>query len=441
MAAHALRLGLRPGDSAEITVMPPDEAPALILLLALARIGVTTADPRLLEHTAIAFQAAGAKIAAPGAVPFDASWLEGDAPAAPIHDDPSALVHILASSGTTGRPKRIGFTHDLMARRVFARWLGLSGGRAVPMIAVGLSGAWGYASVLRTLWAGGTIVLFDARDPIAPMHRHGVTHVLASTLALRSILGHLPADARPPPALEVIETGGSAVPLGLLQETMARLCPDVLVYLGATEVGGIAAGPAATVLAERESRPGLIGPLFPGARAQAVDAADQPLPPGREGVLRVATGTHVEGNLGETDPDGALRGGWFYPGDLGAVWPDGTISLTGRASEIINSGGMKVSPSVIEERLLTLPGVAEAAVFGVPDAGGIERVWAAIVADPPLDDAVLDAFSDRSPKGQAPEIILRLAALPKTETGKVLRRALRDMALTISARERQDDKE
>jgi acyl-coenzyme A synthetase/AMP-(fatty) acid ligase len=237
--------------------------------------------------------------------------------------------------------------------------------------------------------------------------------------------------------------------LVLLQEAMARLCPEVVVYLGATEVGGIAAGPAATVLAERESRPGLIGPLLPGARAQAVDAADQPLPPGREGVLRVATGTHVEGYLGKTGPDAALRGGWFYPGDIGTVWPDGMISLTGRASEIINSGGMKVSPTVVEERLLTLPGVAEAAAFGVPDAGGIERVWAAIVADPPVDDAVLDAFCDRSPKSQAPEVILRLTALPKTESGKVLRRTLRDMALTMEGqsgpgqrtRLRQEDSE
>jgi acyl-coenzyme A synthetase/AMP-(fatty) acid ligase len=431
MAAHARRLGLRAGASAQIIVNPPDEVPALILLLALARIGVTTAEPGMLKHQPILFQAAGAKTVATGAVSFDASWLEGDAPETPIHDDPSALVHIFASSGTTGLPKRIGFTHDLMAKRVFARWLGLSGGRAVPMIAVGLSGAWGYASVLRTLWAGGTIVLFDPRDPIPPMHRHGVTHLLASTIALRSILGHLPRDGPPPPTLEVIETGGSTVPLVLLQEAMARLCPDIMVYLGATEVGGIAAGPAVTVLAERESRPGLIGPLFPGVRAQAVDDADQPLPPGHEGILRVATWTHVDGYLGETDANAALRGGWFYPGDTGAVWPDGMISLTGRASEIINAGGMKVSPTVVEERLLALPGVAEAAAFGVPDAGGIERIWAAIVADPPLDDSALDTFCDRSPKGQAPEVILRLTALPKTESGKVLRRALRDLALTV----------
>jgi len=148
-------------------------------------------------------------------------------------------------------------------------------------------------------------------------------------------------------------------------------------------------------------------------------------------VLRVATGTHVDGYFGGMDPDVGFRNGWFYPGDIGTVWPDGMVSLTGRSAEIINSGGAKISPAVVEERLLTLPGVTEAAAFGVPDSSGIERIWAAIVADPPVDEAVLDNFCDRCPKGQAPEIILRLTALPKTESGKVLRRALRDMALTM----------
>jgi acyl-coenzyme A synthetase/AMP-(fatty) acid ligase len=432
MAAHAARIGLRAGDTAVLTVSPPDEAPALILLLALARIGVTTADPGLPGHQGIVFQAAGSRTVAPGAVIFDASWLEGDAPPeATLHDDASTICRIFASSGTTGRPKFVPVSHDLMAKRVFARWLGLSGGRAVRMIGIGLDGAWGYLTVLRTLWSGGTIVLFDARDPIGPMHRHGVTQVAASTLALRSFLIAMPRGDAPPPVLETIEVGGSVVPHALLREAMARLCPDVVVYLGSTEVGGIAAAHAATVLAQRDSRPGLVGAVFPGIRVQAVDEAGDPLSPGCEGVLRVAAPTAPPGYFGGEHPGEGFRDGWFYPGDIGIVWPDGMLSLTGRASEVINSGGMKVSPEVIEERLLTLPGVAEAAAFGVPDAGGVERIWAAIIADPPIDEAVLDAFCDRSPKGQAPEVILRLTALPKTESGKVLRRALREMALTM----------
>jgi acyl-coenzyme A synthetase/AMP-(fatty) acid ligase len=264
------------------------------------------------------------------------------------------------------------------------------------------------------------------------MHRHGVTQVAASTLALRSFLIALPRDEAPPPALETIEAGGSVVPHPLLRDAMARLCPDVTVYLGSTEMGGIAAAHAAMVLARRDSQPGLVGSIFPGIRVQAVDEAGDPLPPGREGVLRVTGPTAAPGYFGEQQPAEAFRDGWFYPGDIGTVWPDGMLSLSGRVSDVINSGGMKVSPEIIEERLLALAGVSEAAAFGVPDAGGVERVWAAIVADPPVDEALLDAFCDRSPKGQAPEVILRLASLPKTESGKVLRRALREMALTMT---------
>jgi acyl-CoA synthetase (AMP-forming)/AMP-acid ligase II len=432
MAARASRLGLRAGDTATIGVFAPDEATSISLMLALARIGVTTADHGLPGHQGIVFQLADAKYAGPRAVVFDASWLQDDAPVAPIHDDPLALVRIVTSSGTTGRPKQIGYTHDLMERRVYARWLDLTGIPPVCMIAIPLHSAWGYGNLLRTLWAGGTVVLFNPRDPIAPMRRHGVTHIVASTLVLGAILSHLPRDAEPPPALEQIEVAGSAVPRVLAREAMERLCPDLTVYLGATEVGGIAVAPARMLFAEGESRPGLAGLVGAGVRVQAVDEADQPLPPGSEGILRVRTRTHVDGYLDGTDPTGAFRNGWFYPGDVGTVWPDGMVSLVGRSSEIINSGGVKVSPTAIEERLLRLPGVTEAAAFGVPDSQGIERIWAAIVADPPVEEAVLDAFCDRSPTGEAPEVILRLTALPKTESGKVLRRTLRDMALTMA---------
>jgi acyl-coenzyme A synthetase/AMP-(fatty) acid ligase len=431
MAAHATSLGLSAGDTAVLSVLPPDEATALILMLALARIGVTTADPSLPGHQGIVLQPAGSSETRPGTVAFRESWLRDDAPEAAIHDDPAAPCRIFSSSGTTGRPKFVAISHDLMAKRVFARWLGLSGGAAVRMIGIGLDGAWGYLTVLRTLWSGGTIVLFDPRDPFGPMHRHGVSQIALSPLALRSFLGLMPRDAPPPPALETIEVGGSMVPHALLREAMARLCPDILVYLGSTEVGGMAAAAATTVLAESQIRPGLVGAVFNGMRIQAVDDADEPLPPGKEGLLRVGADTMPDGYLGEREADEGFRGGWFYPGDIGVIWPDGMLSLTGRASEIINKGGIKISPAVIEERLLGLPGVIEAAAFSVPDEGGIDRIWACIVADPPVDQKALDRFCDQTRAGLAPDVILRLTALPKTESGKVMRRALREMAVRM----------
>ena len=121
MAAHAARLGLRAGDTATLNVSPPDEAPALILLLALAQIGVTTTDPGLPGHQGIAFQAAGSRVVASNAMTFDASWLEGNTPPeATPHDDASAPCRVFASSGTTGRPESPGQPRSDGETRVFA---------------------------------------------------------------------------------------------------------------------------------------------------------------------------------------------------------------------------------------------------------------------------------------------------------------------------------
>lgn len=125
----------------------------------------------------------------------------------------------------------------------------------------------------------------------------------------------------------------------------------------------------------------------------------------------------------------AFRDGWFVSGDIGAVWPDGMLTVTGRVSDLINRGGTKVSPRVIEQALLSLPTVIDAAAFGVPDASGLEQIWAAIVARARIDDTVLNAFCQRALPGISPTTILQMAALPRNENGKLLREQLVAIAL------------
>ena len=108
------------------------------------------------------------------------------------------------------------------------------------------------------------------------------------------------------------------------------------------------------------------------------------------------------------------------------------LSLAGRTHEVINSGGVKLSPHVIEEALLTLPLVTDAAAFGVPDAAGIEQPWAAIVAAAPIDNAVLTAFCQKVLPGRAPKVILQMQALPRNASGKVQRDLLVAYAVQVS---------
>lgn len=425
MAGHASALGLRAGDVAGLAVAGPDETLSLTLALALARVGVAIAAPSApREHLRLCFEQNRAT--EPGNVAYNAAWLSEPAePPGVAPDDGAALCQVFASSGTTGTPKHVPVSHELMARRVAGRWLGLSGGRATRIIATGLGSALGFETALRTLWAGGTLLLSNPMHAAGAMHRLGVTSIVASPAALRSILDALREDAEPPPALESIEIAGSVLPAPLHRAATARLCRRIVCDFGSTEADTIAAAPFDALAA----RAGAVGYAHTDCEVEAVDDGGAPLPFGEPGILRIRGDRVARGYLwDDTATQDGFRDGWFHSGDLGAVWPDGMVTLTGRVSELINSGGVKVSPHTIEAVLLTLPMVVDAAAFGVPDAEGIEQIWAAIVARTRIDDAVLNAFCQRALGGMSPRFIMQVKALPRNENGKVLRERLVELA-------------
>ena len=429
MAGRALGLGLQAGDIAGLAITGPDESPGLILALALARIGVASAEPSL--------QAGRMRLCfgtGPGQIPFDASWMSGPVvEPVPGHPDPAAICRIFTSSGTIGTEKHIPVTHAAMTHRVYGGlWLGDRGGPLIRIIGVGLGGSWGFRTVLRTLWAGGTIVLSNPKDAASAIARHGVTSLICAPGSMREVLETLPSGTTPFPSLEVVETGGSLLPDPLYRLAVERLCPNIHCYLGAAETGITASAPMAMLL----SRPGAVGYVYPDVRVEAVDADGMSVPPGTEGLLRfrgAGVSTFYLGDEAATRT--GFRDGWFWSGDIGAIWPDGAITLGGRANDVINSGGVKVSAETIERALLQLPTVLDAAAFGVPDASGIERVWAAIVARTQIDDTVLAAFCARMLPGKTPDIIVQLKALPRGANGKVRRDMLRDMARELGRRQ------
>ena len=138
-------------------------------------------------------------------------------------------------------------------------------------------------------------------------------------------------------------------------------------------------------------------------------------------LVRLRTDSGVDG-IGDT-----YSGGWFYPGDLGSVAADRMLTIAGRAQDLINVGGNKIHPRVIEEALLAVPGVADAAAFGVPGASGIPEVWVALVVRGELAKKRLEETC-RQLGYAAPKRIVRVTALPRNPTGKVLRGELAALA-------------
>ncbi len=180
-----------------------------------------------------------------------------------------------------------------------------------------------------------------------------------------------------------------------------------------------------------ERRPGTVGGPFPGQEARVVDIESrEPLPAGEVGEIEVR-GPHVfEGYLNRPEATEEVfdEDGWFSTGDLGSVSEDGYYTISGRAKELIISGGYNVYPREVEEVIEGCPGVAEVAVVGLPDEEYGERVTAAVVREDPglTAERVTEFFRDEIANYKKPRRIIFVDVLPRNALGKVLKYEVRE---------------
>jgi malonyl-CoA/methylmalonyl-CoA synthetase len=184
---------------------------------------------------------------------------------------------------------------------------------------------------------------------------------------------------------------------------------------------------------EGERRPGTVGMPYPGQEARVVDVRTrQPLPAGETGEIEVR-GPHVFAGYWQR-PDATAESfdpeGWFRTGDLGLRDSDGYFHITGRARELIISGGFNVYPREVEEVLASHPGVAEVAVLGLPDADFGEQVVAVVVPPTgqpaPEPQVLVDWCKDRLASFKKPRRVVFVEALPRNALGKVQKHVLRE---------------
>ncbi len=180
-----------------------------------------------------------------------------------------------------------------------------------------------------------------------------------------------------------------------------------------------------------ERRPGTVGMPFPGQEARIVDVRTrQPVSSMTDGEIEVR-GPHVcQGYWQHPEATAAsfTSDGWFRTGDLGRVSDDGYYTITGRAKELIITGGYNVYPREIEDVLVQCPGVADVAVVGVPHADLGEQVAAAVVrADPALTPETLITWCrDQLASYKKPRHIIFVDALPRNAMGKVQKQIVSD---------------
>ncbi|MFI5335686.1 MAG: class I adenylate-forming enzyme family protein, partial [Opitutales bacterium] len=175
-----------------------------------------------------------------------------------------------------------------------------------------------------------------------------------------------------------------------------------------------------------ERRPGTVGRPLPHVAVKICDEAGAPVPDGTAGELWVQGPNVCAGYWRRPEATAAAwRDGWFRTGDIGVRGPDGYITLQGRRSDLIISGGFNIYPREIEELILEQPGVREAAVVGVPDAVRGEVPIAYVVAGPGFDGARLSThLRSQLASFKQPRAFVTLDALPRTALGKVQKHLL-----------------
>ena len=350
-----------------------------------------------------------------------------------VVSQPDDLAAILYTSGTTGRSKGAMLTHRNLASNATAlveAW-GFTRGdvllHALPVFHVhGLFVAIHCAllSGARMLW----LPKFDAREVIGALPTAtvmmGVPTFYARLLSEETFTREVCRNTR-------LFVSGSAP---LLPETFdafrARTGQAILERYGMTETGMIASNPL-----DGPRVAGTVGLPLPGISVRVVGAAGEPCAPGTIGGVEVRGPNVFAGywHMPDKTREEFTADGWFRTGDMGERVTDGEaegyLRLVGRSKDMIISGGLNVYPKEIEERIDALPGVAESAVIGVPDADFGEAVTAVVVARPghAVDErAIIAALKGEIAGFKVPKRVHVVAELPRNAMGKVQKNLLRE---------------
>jgi fatty-acyl-CoA synthase len=368
-------------------------------------------------------------------------WLQGLAGRAAQFDyidEPSRPAVLLFTSGTSSAPKLARLGHRALLSYVFETVEpGGAGPDEASLMTTPPFHIAAVSSVLTNCWAGRRIVAlpaFSAESWLTTVRREKVTHAfVVPTMLSRIVAGLQESDQPPPSSLRHLSYGGARMPRPLL-ETALRAFPavDFVNAYGLTETSS-----TVCVLTPDDHRAALAGPgavrrrlesvgrPIPGIELEVVDEHGEPTARGVVGRVRVRGAQIFAGYAGGDDVAG---GRWLDTGDLGWLDADGYVFLAGRADDMIIAGGENISPDEIEDVILLHPDVTSVAVVGRPDDdwGEVPAAVVTLAPEAKVDSAGLTAWATaRLGTLKTPRPVLVREALPISDTGKVLRRVVR----------------
>ena len=334
---------------------------------------------------------------------------------------PVETLRIVFSSGTTGTPKAIALGHQALQPFDDALDTWFEGEPFLVLMDLGTP--WGFGGFFLSVKGGRPFLCVGGASPaeiVTMAVDNAVTSLKGSPAQIAGFVAEAEAQGRTLPHIQSVYVGGTVMPPGVA-DRMRAVAEGCTIYgmYGATESG------IATSRVYETDDPSNAGQILPGALVEVVGDDDVVVPVGTPGRVRHRTPGMVHEYLGDPYASAqSFREGWFYPGDLGFIRSDGGLTLTGRESEVLNAGGVKIDPSRLDRFALAQAGVFDACAFDYAGSSGIRQIGIALVTEDHLDVKALIARFAAEFGSASPALVSRVEAIPRNTMGKPLRRIL-----------------
>jgi fatty-acyl-CoA synthase len=353
--------------------------------------------------------------------------------------DERSAASMCYTTGTTGDPKGVAYSHRSVYLHSLAEWGGFSlteRDRALVIVPMFHVNAWGFP---YTSWMIGADLLMPGRflqgEPLARLiERERATVAFGVPTIMNDLLDFADSNQVDLTSLRLVVCGGSAVPRSLMEQFQARHGVRIIQGWGMTETSPL----AAVAFPPRDATPddemnwrAKTGRVVVGVELRIVDEAGAVLPADGASVGEIEVrGPWVAASYYRADAPEKFHDGWLRTGDVGNVDSRGFVQITDRSKDVIKSGGEWISSVELENALLAHPDVQEAAVIGVPDERWQERPLAVVrlrEGSNATADELRAFLSTRVARWWVPERWAFVAEVPKTSVGKFDKRRLRAM--------------
>ncbi|MBX9717463.1 MAG: long-chain fatty acid--CoA ligase [Microbacteriaceae bacterium] len=429
VTARLRTLGIAPRQLVATDLGPADDWIVTLALLRIATRSVSLTGvgaTAVLAPDALLTRPGSRALDAPTVIAIDRLWIEqavadADEAGSPevatvLYPRADATCRIILTSGTTGAPRGVELSIGAVEHRLATLHRYWTNARP-ELSLMPLSTTGGFHTALACLQHGTPYLAVDRTNErtLRLAAEQGVEVLAGSPVQVGSLVQLMREKGLTLPSLREVRTAGAAATPALLAQIAEVLAVPVRGVYGSTEGGGIA-----TRMLHGGDDPAEVGQPLPGIQLQIVDDEGTPVPDGVSGRVRYR-GPGLASGYTAPDPEGSFRGGWFFPGDRGVLTAEGSLVLDGRDSEIVNVGGVKIDPAVVDAAVEGFPGLVDAATFVIEKRPGVPELGLAVVAQADCDLRALDQLlRERLPRTH-PTVFGQVAVIPRNRMGKVER--------------------